>query len=68
MNHYLVVASLMKKFSIDWRVRKNKNKLKLLNMEKTKDPIEIIKYRSIILEVRRVNNQPYDADGSQKTR
>jgi len=44
-DHYLlpiiVVASLTKKFSIDWRVRKNKNKLKLLNMEKAKDPTEI---------------------------
>jgi hypothetical protein len=38
-------------------------------MEKTKDPIEINKYRDIISEeIRRVNNQPYDADDSQKTR
>lgn len=50
-------------------MRKNKNKLKFLNIEKTKDPIEINKYRSIIPEeFRRVNNQPYDSDDSQETR
>jgi len=38
-------------------------------MKKTKDPIEMNKYRNIIFEeVRKVNNQPYGADDSQETR
>jgi len=36
-NHYLMVATLIKKFSTTWRMRKNKKKLKILGMEKIKD-------------------------------
>jgi len=63
------VPTIIKKFSTNWRMRKNKNKLMILNMGKIKDPIEINTYRSIIPdEVKKVNNQPCNADDSQETR
>jgi len=38
-------------------------------VEKNKDPIEINKFRNVVSdEVKRVNNQPFNADDSQETR
>jgi len=60
---------MTKKFSTSWKMKKSKSKLKMLNVEKIKDPIEINKYRNNISEeVKRIMNQQCTKDDNQETR
>lgn len=68
-DHYLVVATMTKKFSTSWKLKKGKSKLKMLNVEKVKDPIEVNRYRNNISEeVKRIKNQQCSTDDNQETR